>query len=726
MMMKKTSMIALLLVGLCLLLSCSKGDKPTSPSRPDYDLVASGTVGSAGGTFGNEEFSLVVPSGAFGAETQLKLYASADDQPFNEYQITDSYRLEGVPVHYAQPLEVRVRYRGSLFNPAHLAAGEEGTAYGSGEPAFSYQLHAAADSAGYLVAQLPVPEAGRTLRRAGSSARGPAAGAQGYLLILILGLRDYWYHFTSGGHFMIWYPIDRVLLVDDLGGFLEAAYDSCTAMGFRPDEAKRWPQEVHILPHGLKSEADYAEFIPILASGGACLETFSINNDNFDDWHLNEIRMSAGRELVDLMLFTYDPVYPSASPHVIPNQEWLDCAVERWSEEKFTDAPGHVPADFRSREMEPFAGLEVDEDMSGEQEHGQGMSALIKYLTAPDRFGDRVLAPIYQRISNSEIPARAIVEHIEEYPNVWWPEFFRRYVGGEVYGVWGGVFTAYDHTAGEFQTSQDTARTFHGTYRDLSAKLYLVELDNQNLAEASELVFLAGSDDVNDDDLQVIVFTVKDDVLEFFEQGLEVTVSNVKGLTRDGYDLLAVVVNSSFEEWLFEDQSEIDLEIRLKKADFNYCWIYGRVIGHYQDSEGQSYHSAHFEDWTARGSVQNNVFTGVPIPEIDGDLCTGFVEVVVDPVSRRVTSFTAEYFTSSILNDMWWTRNIAGGNVPYHGDLEWAGLMGDEYVCEGTAASGCISNFEWKWEQDDGWWSGFNTFHCQEDSRLEIRLYAVP
>jgi hypothetical protein len=707
------------------LLSCSE-DKPTSPGGPDYDLVASETIGPAGGMLEDEDFTLTVPPGAFGEEAQLKLYASADDQPFEAYQITGSYRLEGVPAHYALPLEMRVRYRGTLSNPAHLAAGTEGTAYGSGESIFSYQFYPAADSAGYLVARLPVPEAGRSLRRAGSLARGHGAGFQGYLLIMVLGLRDYFYHFTSGGHFMIWYPIDRALLIDDLAGYLEAAYDTCAAMGFRPDEAKRWPQEVHILPHGLKSAAEYAEFVPILPDEGVCLEAFYLNNDNFDDWHLDEIRMSAGREVVDLMLFTYDPVYPRASPHVIPNQEWLDCAVERWSEAKFTDTPGHVPADFRSHEMEPFAGMEIQEDMSGEQEHGQGMSALIEYLTAPDRFGDRVLAPIYQRISNSEIPGRAIVEHIDEYPNVWWPEFFRRYVGGQIYGVRSGVFTAYDHTAGDFQTSQDTARTFHGTYRDLSAKLYMVELDNQNLPEAAELVFRAGSDDVDDDDLQVIVFTVKDDALEFFEQGLEVTVGNVKGLTQDGYDLLAVVVNSSFEEWLFEDQSEIDLEIRLKEADFNYCWIYGAVTGHWQNSQGESYESWYSNEWTARGSFQNNTFTGSPIPEIDGDLCTGFVEVVVDPITRQVTSFTAEYFTPSFMNDMWWTRNIAGGNVPYHGDLEWAGLMGDEYVCEGSGTSGCISAFEYMWEQDDGWWQGFEAFHCEEDSRLEIRLYAVP
>jgi len=722
----KSIAIIAIIVALAAAVSCSKDSKPTGPPGDDYELVESGTIGPGGGTFGNEDFSLSVPPGAFGFEAQLKLYVSADDQPFEEDQITDTYRLEGVPTNISQPLEVRIRYRGTLSDSACLAAGGEGVAYGSGESLIHYRLYQAADSSGYLVARLPVQENPRSLRRARDLTGCVADGSLGYGLLVLFGLRHYYYHVTSAGHFLIWYPIDRVLLIDDLDTYLEAAYDTCLAMGFRYHHKKRWPQEVYLFPDGLMHSSEYGEFNPIQDSEGPCLEYFIFNRDNFSDANLPQIRMSAGREFFDMLLFSYNPSYPNVSSSIIPNQEWFDCAVESWSEEKFTDAAGHVPADFRSHEMEPFAGLELFEDMSGEQRHGRGMAALVKYLTAPDRFGDRVLAPIYGRIVNSEIPARAIVEHIDEYPNVWWPEFFRRYVGGEIYGVWGGVFTGYDHTAGEFKTSQDTARTFHGTYQDLSARLYLVELDNQNLPETAELVFLAGSGDVADDDLQVIIFTVKDDVLEFFEQGLEVTVSNVKGLTRDGYDLLAVVVNSSFEEWGFEDQSEIDLEIRLKKADFNYCWIYGAVIGHYQDSEGQSYEAWYSNDWTARGSFQDNVFTGSPIPEIDGSLCTGFVEVVVDPVTRRVTSFTAEYYTPSTLNDMWWTRNIAGGNVPYHGDLEWVGLMGDEYVCEGTAASGCLSNFEWKWEQSSGWWSGFNTFHCDEDSRLEIRLYAVP
>jgi len=719
----KKALLLLFLWTMSILVACSK-DKPTSPKGDDYELVVSGTVGSGGGTFGNEDFSMTVPPGAFGSDAELKLYVSTDDQPFEEYQITSSYRLEGVPDDYAQPLSVRVRHTGTLTDPASLVAGEEGVVYGSGEPSLSYQFYSAADSAGYLSAQLPVPETGRSLRRTGSVARGVTTGSQGFFLIIIYGLRNYHYHASSAGHFMIWYPIDRVLLIDDLDRYLEAAFDTCTAMGFRYHDKKRWPQGVMVIPPGLKSSAAYGEFIPIKASRGSCLETFYFNSDNFYDANLPQIRITAGREFMDMVLFTYTPFYPTISPDVIPNQEWFDHAVERWSEEKFADSPGHVPADFRSFEMEPLNGIQT-KDEGDIEEHGKGMSALVKYLTAPDRFTDRILAPIYQRIANSEEPPRAIVEHIDEYPNVWLPEFFSRYVGGQIYGVGANVFTDYNSITDEFQTGRDTSKTFTDSYQDLSARIYHIELDNQNLAAAAELVFRAGSADTHQDNLWVIVFTLKNNILERLAQGLEVTVGDVKGLTRDGYDLLAVVVNSSFEEWLFLGQTDIDLEVEFKKAEFNYCWVYGAVTGHWRNSEGASYESWHYEDWTARGSFQNNVFTGSPIPEIDGSLCTGSVQVVVDPVTRRVTSFSAEYFTPSTLNDMWWTRNISGGNVPCQGNLDWVGLMGDEYVCEGSPTSSCISDFEYWWEQSDGWFQGFDYFHCDEDSRLEIRLYAV-
>ncbi|MFC1683340.1 hypothetical protein ACFL0G_03950 [Candidatus Zixiibacteriota bacterium] len=714
----------LIITVLALLPSCSK-DKPTSPKGDDYELVESGTVGPGGGTFGNEDFSLTVPPGAFGSDAQLELYVSTDDQPFKEYQITSAYRLEGVPDYFTQPLEVRIKYIGTLSDSANLAVGEEGIAYGSGESSFHYSLYQAADSSGYLVAQLPVRETQRSLRRAGSFTKEATTGSQGYLYLLILGLRDYFHHTSSGGHFLIWYPQDRVLLVDDLDSYLEAAFDTCLAMGFRYHSKKKWPQVVYIFPEGLMHSSEYGEFVSILGETGACIEYLIFNRDNFDDWNLPRIRMSAGREFVDLVLFSYTPFYPNVSSSVIPNQEWFDHAVERWSEEKFTDSPGHVPADFRSFEIEPLNGIQT-KDEGDIEEHGKGMSALVKYLTAPDRFTDRVLAPIYQRIANSEEPPRAIVEHIDEYPNVWLPEFFSRYVGGQVYGVGANVFTDYNSITDEFQTGRDTAKTFTDTYQDLSARIYYIALDNQNLADAAELVFRVGSSETNDDNLWVIVFTLKDGILQLFEQGLEVTVGNVKGLTRDEYDLLAVVVNSSFEEWLFLEETDIDLEVKFKKAEFNYCWVYGAVVGHWRNSEGESYESWHSEDWAARGSFQNNVFTGSPIPEIDGSLCTGFVQVVVDPITRSVTSFSAEYFTPSSSNDMWWTWNISGGNVPYVGDLEWVGLMGDEYVCEGSPTSSCISDFESWWEQSDGWFQGFDYFHCDEDSRLEIRLYAVP
>jgi len=153
----KNNVTILLIIMLAFLLSCSK-DKPSSPSGPDYKLVESATVGPAGGTFGNEDFSLVVPAGAFSSDADLKLYETSEEQPYDEYGVSNTFRLEGLPADYSQSLEVRIKYRGTLTEESFVAAGEKVLYGDAGEEGFLFSHYPAADSLGYLVSQLPSPE----------------------------------------------------------------------------------------------------------------------------------------------------------------------------------------------------------------------------------------------------------------------------------------------------------------------------------------------------------------------------------------------------------------------------------------------------------------------------------------------------------------------------------------------------------------------------------------
>ena len=72
-----------LLIFLITILHCStKG--PSSPSGSGKEILVSGTIGPEGGTFGDEDFILTIPPGAFSSDCYLTLYLSDEENPFNE------------------------------------------------------------------------------------------------------------------------------------------------------------------------------------------------------------------------------------------------------------------------------------------------------------------------------------------------------------------------------------------------------------------------------------------------------------------------------------------------------------------------------------------------------------------------------------------------------------------------------------------------------------------
>lgn len=145
------------------------------------------------------------------------------------------------------------------------------------------------------------------------------------------------------------------------------------------------------------------------------------------------------------------------------------------------------------------------------------------------------------------------------------PDFFKEYVSGNIYDVSSDVFTNPKNLAGVSNIKpegEDTVEFFSAKYYDLSANIYRINLphSSKDIDSDAEIRFVVNSVDVALDDLTLLVFGLKDGRLQYFDGW---TITNVKGLTEEGWDLIVVVVNSKYNKEDWDKTSDIELKVEL-------------------------------------------------------------------------------------------------------------------------------------------------------------------
>ncbi len=617
---------------LALVISCTEKDSTSPEPGDDYTFEGSETIGPGGGTFEIEDFSLSVPAGAFDADYELELYASSEDQPFDESQVTRTFRLEGLPAEYSQPLRVSIKYEGDLIDESFVGQGEWAFDAVSGDTAVVYRLHAATDSSGHLVCEWPASAGGATARDRGPHG-APMMAHDLWESMGVLGINAYLTRTTWSGRFAIRYP--AILLearVDDLAGLLEDGYDTVVDDIHLSYEERWWSWPVEVV---LK---DLGSLGPVLVSAGEGPPVMNVDEATVSQGDLTTVRVDVGRELLFLALTTYD------EDCVDPAHFWLHTAVLEWSEEEFTDDPIYQsPERFPGNEMAPFEGMRAGagnwDDVSQMFDHGRGMSAMIKYLVDDDsRYGEYGLRDTYEAIWAGSGAMAALLNTVNALVADWWPDFFRAYVGGGVYNVDAAIFTQYGNLSGYWNVDDedDTLKVFSsghegvGPYPDLSAKLFLIDLNYTAMDAASSMV-LTVSGEVGNEPVTMVVFGVKDGPLEYWGhttvQSEFFEIPGLRGYIDDGWrQLLVVVVNSDFDPSLpspYTGTSDIDLEIRITEEtepeglDYNtgqltLSSIHGYYHRDYFDPGEQDYDyeaDVSFETLTFHGSMTGDTFT---------------------------------------------------------------------------------------------------------------------
>ncbi len=295
-----------------------------------------------------------------------------------------------------------------------------------------------------------------------------------------------------------------------------------------------------------------------------------IDEDFLIQQGLTELQVPTGTWLTSLCLNSY---YQTP----IPDRGWLAQAILSWAEEKFTDSPEqYVPGDYAASSVAaPFRGLQPGAGSSygARAAHGVGMAALIKHMMDEGFLTPGGIGAIYDRIHGRMSETDALLAEVSLPLTTWWPDFFRRFVASDIYGVGSEAFYEGENVTDSWiiDGPEDTEVLFSEHYPDLSARIFRMALRRADLDPSATLRFTLSSSQISTENLTTLVFgydfTSGTGKFTYYDEGNDFPLTGLKDLYDEGvYLLLAVVVNS-YGAPPYTGTGEVDLAITLEEEE---------------------------------------------------------------------------------------------------------------------------------------------------------------
>ena len=674
------------------ILSCSNSTGPDKTDPGDNnggetkDTVTQ-TIGTSGGTIDNNDIVIDIPAGTFNDDVEIELQR-IDNDDFADEGLTDTFTLTGLPEKFSQPLEIRLKYTGEVDGGIYLALGMDVLAKSIQEVTTSYDMIPADYADGYISAVIQPTGSSGFARRTGHADDNSGT-------VTVKAVKEFSSHVTSQGHFSITYPTATVTSssVEKLGTYLEEAYSTYLGMGFSYDARTSWPVSVTVKT--LKSTTFGYHAASKLGINHSFLEFNTLKMNDSD-----ELRRTAGHEFFHLVQELYDPRYVTSRILFNGPQLWLEEACAVWSEEKFTDSQNYVSVIRQGHEMSPFNGMKP-QDGAKEDYHGYGLSAMIKYLTG--RYSESILEKMFTDIKAGKDPVEAVINGTET-PAKWWQEFIWRYTIGEIYGVEQAQILAEKSGMYSIATDADTLHTFTGSYVDLSARMYMIRLDNGSFDDGAKLKL---SVDGTNSGISVVRFRLNPATMEHLASGAStVEVDKLKDMKASGWHLLAIVTNHRHVK-PYTGTSTINLEVKVdspKAPVFNFnqfsfsSYLYGRIVNSDgTTSEGlRNPNYSYMESGTLTGSQFTSTFT------IDSEHApsSGKITCTFDKFFTKITSITFEATTLNTSLQTTYTLEFEGVDFEYSRNNQgWR-----EYKISGNQlTSPKLTSFHFREEKGD-WW----------------------
>lgn len=443
----------ILLIGFFSLLcvSCTKDpiEPEPDPENPDDKQTLEVTIGEAGGKLETEDFWLVVPAGALDAPVNLTLDLVENDSAIPSNQVTETYRLSGLDRPWSKPMELAIRYDGTLQGENYIALGFNYFDAEHSDTVRAYELFEARDSMDFMLCTLP-PLGGDDL-----SKKAVGDGEPDYLVkfIMTYAMICGWSKIGTVASEFAEINYDMGLnrsKVEKLAGYIDEAVQYFGKENLLSPDLIRGRGKIRIGILEDLSKGKYTYFVepedikPVVIIPGEGvtrvdekLKAFSmqVSENYFQEIDDKQLRMISGAGVFRFENYCY---FKQA-------RNWLIWAYQDWVAETFYGSNTRTPEQIRV--MHPFHGMNTHkmEDYYAKIFplliyyrlkifHGEGMAPFVKYLMENHNENHTLMKDLYAHMLGSgslNQPIDALLGCMDVPEYSWWPDFFKSYLQGE-------------------------------------------------------------------------------------------------------------------------------------------------------------------------------------------------------------------------------------------------------------------------------------------------------
>lgn len=388
-------------------------------------VVASGAIGPNGGSVGTPDVGVSIAAGQLSTSTQIQIVSSSDPmEEFGSDLVTGKFRLQGFPQDREVEVRVRLRTTAPLSEQTYIgvAVPVVESSVDTDEEQRGLVLREATDSAGYLVATVPVR--GRGVQAGPSAAdRSSDQGIDDLLDGLLGGVTGARSDTVPGGHFVIvsWGAprSELTLMVSRAAKLMEDARVTVAGMGYSPDHRTQWPMEVRVYPLRPTLGGSFSQLSPFpldVNTGYFKFNTLAFSWPEFPGVVIHEYFHFIQARYTGAM---------QAAQYV--SNKWVKEAASTWIMEKAPETLGVVRNTFLQNQRDDlflgmYPGLTASE--------GYGKAPVWKYFA--DQWGNDRVKLIFANLQSGEAPVDAVLKAIPEGPTTWWPDFLTKYMKGEI------------------------------------------------------------------------------------------------------------------------------------------------------------------------------------------------------------------------------------------------------------------------------------------------------
>jgi len=678
-----------------LLLACAScgSDGPGDPGHsPAEQPLLQGTVGPAGGRLAGDDIVLDIPAGAFGSETELKVFAENGTHPLQQ-DVSPVYRLEGVPESLGLPLALRFRFTADPDSSLALLRGEdrEGRSVGL-QP--TWQAVSFRDSSGWCITEF---------------AEGPPVFGEKNVAVLRWVIAQGLKPFTrTGSRFLVWYRESDLTAHQAAYALdvMEEAHDFIDSIGFHfGAQDTIWPLSAYL----------------IMPPNSVASYTYGHDGKGFFrfPWQLayspNELfRRIVYHEMFHCAQQWYDPRPSYQWIHANDERAWLDEATASLIEMEPSEesiAPMSLTYD---NFLAPLGGLAGHPDFS-DPEYGYGMTNLIYYLLKTQ--GRERLLELFEEFALTGDATTALQKVLDPAPGEWILDFDRDLAGCRL------VNFGSDTSPYQFLTDtpiSGNAGTIHKQMiqiPDFGSAWTLLRLGSweQDRIPGSMRVRAPGDFDlslwlIEYSDLPVLAATGHDSL----------TLGNIPevNIKTDNYLVLVTKPRADMDDWT--GRQSVPLEVELLPAfplqDYDYCTISAQFVG--IDGQGGPFPSAgmYFENHDSYWE-DNTFIMNWNVQEEGVDLDQGQVALTIDPQTLDITELEAVH-TIQYSNGDSVRHELTAGAVP----LAESDDISYTYRIDGGEMCNTVTHIYERMISGGETTLEFVTLDCDGESYLEIYL----